>query len=80
MGDKETLDKIRQISILNLMGFPHDRQQVIRCPFHDDRTPSLMIKPNNFYKCFGCGKYGYNFIDFCLDMGEEMRDIINEYK
>lgn len=39
-----------------------------------------MIKPNNFYKCFGCGKYGYNFIDFCLDMGEEMRDIINEYK
>ena len=28
-----------------------------RCPFHDDRTPSMMLYENHFF-CFGCGKYG----------------------
>ena len=31
------------------------------CPFHDEKTPSFVIKSNateNFYKCFGCGAGG----------------------
>lgn len=28
-----------------------------RCPFHDDRTPSLRLYEDHFF-CFGCGKYG----------------------
>lgn len=29
------------------------------CPFHDDRTPSLIVSPaKNMYKCFACGTAG----------------------
>jgi DNA primase len=29
------------------------------CPFHDDRTPSLMVSPaKNIWKCFACGEGG----------------------
>lgn len=29
-----------------------------RCPFHEDRTPSFYLFPDNRYKCFGCGAHG----------------------
>lgn len=28
------------------------------CPFHDDRTPSLVVWPDNHFRCFGCGVHG----------------------
>ena len=35
-----------------------------RCPFHDDRTPSFMVVPEEQrYHCFGCGHRG-DVIDF----------------
>ena len=30
---------------------------MIRCPFHEDRTPSMKLYDDHFY-CFGCGKHG----------------------
>lgn len=35
---------------------------MVRCPFHDDRTPSLKLNDDYFY-CFGCGATG-DVIDF----------------
>jgi len=35
------------------------------CPFHDEKTPSFTIFPNNRFKCFGCGAYGSS-IDFVM--------------
>jgi DNA primase len=30
-----------------------------RCPFHEDKTPSLSINPKeNLWQCFGCGAAG----------------------
>lgn len=29
-----------------------------RCPFHDDRDPSLVVYPDQRWHCFGCGKGG----------------------
>lgn len=29
------------------------------CPFHDESTPSFVVRPqNNDFICFGCGKSG----------------------
>lgn len=34
-------------------------EALVRCPFHDDKTPSLSINlDTGFYHCFGCGEKG----------------------
>lgn len=30
---------------------------MVRCPFHDDRTPSMKLYEDHYF-CFGCGKHG----------------------
>lgn len=41
-----------------LLGVAVDRSRKIRCPFHDDRTPSLHLYPTaeEGWYCFGCGR------------------------
>ena len=38
-------------------GLTVTRHNMTRCPFHDDRHPSLKLNPD-FYYCFGCGAKG----------------------
>lgn len=38
-------------------GLPVRQGNMICCPFHDDRTPSLKLNEDYFY-CFGCGAHG----------------------
>ena len=38
-------------------GLPIHRGNMICCPFHDDRTPSMKLYDDHFY-CFGCQKSG----------------------
>ena len=36
---------------------PHGKDRIGRCPFHDDRTPSLVISPKaNLWHCLGARK------------------------
>ena len=38
-------------------GLPVRQGNMICCPFHDDRTPSMKLNEDYFY-CFGCGATG----------------------
>ncbi len=38
-------------------GLDFDRKGMARCPFHDDRHPSMKLNGDYFY-CFGCGASG----------------------
>ncbi len=62
----DQLEKIKtEVSLLELVkrqGYEVKKQgkdYAIRCPFHDDKTPSMMISPaKNVFNCFGCGESG----------------------
>ena len=43
-------------------GLKLSRNQMVNCPFHDDRSPSMKLNEDYFY-CFGCGAKG-DVIDF----------------
>lgn len=54
------------------------RRMVGLCPFHQERTPSFSVSPEQgFFKCFGCGKGGdiFTFIQLRenLPFGEVLR-------
>lgn len=54
-------DEIKQnVNLLNLArsyGLKVDRAGKCRCPFHNDRTPSMKVWTDHFH-CFGCGAGG----------------------
>ena len=43
-------------------GYKVNRSDMICCPFHDDRHPSMKLN-NDYFYCFGCGATG-DVIDF----------------
>lgn len=62
-GIKENIDLV---SIIQDAGVDLKRsgsRHVGRCPFHEDREPSLFVFPDNRFKCFGCGEHG-DAVDF----------------
>ena len=38
-------------------GLEVNRGSMVRCPFHNERTPSMKLNEDYFY-CFGCGAHG----------------------
>ena len=72
LPEKE-LDALKtQVSLLRLIesqGYELKREgkdYVMCCPFHDDKTPSMKITPeNNLFHCFGCGEGG-SVIDWVM--------------
>lgn len=58
--------------IVEAYGHKINRAGFIRCPFHDDKTPSMKIyTATNTYKCFGgCGSYG-TVIDFVMQSDQQ---------
>ena len=58
---EKTANEVSVRDYVNFIGIPVNRAGKIRCPFHDDRNPSMKI--DSRYHCFGCGADG-NVIDF----------------
>lgn len=53
-------------------GLKVNRNQMARCPFHSDRTPSMKIDKR--YYCFGCGEKG-DAVDYVAKMfGLSLKD------
>lgn len=50
-------------------GFEANRAGYIQCPFHQEKTASLMLydEPGRGWHCFGCGKGG-SVIDFVMEL------------
>ena len=55
----EISDIKQRLSILATLqhyGIKPDRNNQIKCPFHEDNKPSCRIYPDtNTFHCFGCG-------------------------
>ena len=48
---------------LERYGIEFDRKGFAKCPFHNEKTASFRVYPDNTYHCFGCGAHG-DIIDF----------------
>lgn len=70
----DLLARTRTIDIVQVvtdLGYVLHQFRKIHCPFHDDKTPSLVLYPKtNTYHCFGCGKHG-DLIDFYASMSHQ---------
>ena len=52
----------RQVPIQQFYAFQHlrrvGRRHIALCPFHNEKTASFVIYPDNTFHCFGCGAHG----------------------
>jgi DNA primase catalytic core len=69
-----------RLSITQVLQYYHlhpDRNHLIACPFHDDKSPSLKIyTETNTFNCFGCGATG-DAIEFCaLKEGDKHKGLL----
>lgn len=70
---------IRGIPIHNIIGIPNTGRRIsIRCPFHNEHTPSFVLYPDNSFHCFGCNSNGQGAIDFVMKLGFTFPQACNE--
>jgi DNA primase catalytic core len=70
----EELNKIKQtvplVQLVEAKGYelkPHGNDYVMNCPFHDDKTASLVITPaKNLWHCMGACQQGGSVIDWVM--------------
>lgn len=60
MIKQTSIDQVKEAADLTeLMNrYTTVKRNMACCPFHNEKSPSLHIKRNEFYKCFGCGESG----------------------
>lgn len=65
------------MTVLESYGYKADKNNMLRCPFHEDKTASMKIYTStNSFHCFGCGKSG-DQVEFCtLKEGNKHKGII----
>ena len=59
MEIQEIKQRLTITEVLKHYGLSPDKNQLVSCPFHEEKTASLQIYPKtNTYHCFGCDKTG----------------------
>jgi DNA primase len=67
MQIQEIKTKLSLEEILQHYNLPIDKNKMLLCPFHEDKTASLQVNlQKNLYKCHACGKKG-DVIQFVQD-------------
>jgi DNA primase catalytic core len=55
----EIKQRLQIAAVLQRYNLKPDKNGMLKCPFHEDKTPSLKIYTDtNTYNCFGCGANG----------------------
>ena len=87
---KDSIERVREaVDMVELVGAKTDLRRVGSrltglCPFHDERTPSFSVDPEQkLYHCFGCG-VGGDAIRFvqeteALDFPEAVEALADRY-
>lgn len=71
------IERARQYPIENFMKF---QQKKAKCIWHDEKTPSMHLFPDNHVHCFGCGKWG-DAIDVLMQIeGISFTQAVNKLK
>jgi DNA primase len=64
---KLSVSMVRLVEGAGIALKPHGRDLVGRCPFHDDKTPSLVISPkSNLWHCLGACQAGGSVVDWVM--------------
>jgi DNA primase len=73
----EIKQKLTIQTVLTYYHLKADRNNMLKCPFHEEETASMRIYPDtNSFHCFGCGKNG-DAIEFCcLKEGDKHKGIL----
>ena len=60
----EVKERVTARAVMERAGIVFNRGNMCKCPFHQDKTASMKVKPmDKKYFCFGCGEKG-DAIDF----------------
>ena len=64
---KADVSLVRLVEAKGIALKPHGKDRIGRCPFHDDKTPSLVISPDaNLWHCLGACQLGGSVIDWVM--------------
>lgn len=54
------------------------RSRMLRCPAHNDKTPSLRVYDDSYY-CFSCGRNGDAYGLIAIFQGRDVADVLRQY-
>ncbi|QGX39333.1 CHC2 zinc finger domain-containing protein [Permianibacter aggregans] len=64
---KAEVSLVRLVEAKGIVLKPHGKDRIGRCPFHDDKTPSLVVSPDkNLWHCLGACQAGGSVIDWVM--------------
>ena len=82
MTSNQELDVLRKIPITQILGIKNQGAKIIkiRCPIHNEKTPSMTLYQDGSWKCYGCNANGQNAIDFLMSLGASFSEAVDELK